>query len=65
MCVLYVSFGSKVRPITFGCVAMGSTALFIVRSGMLVYSAGFGVNKVQVVWIKCEIVMFYQRKKKM
>ena len=25
MCELYVSFGSKVRPITFGCVAMGST----------------------------------------
>ena len=24
MCVLYVSFGSKVRPKTFGCVAMGS-----------------------------------------
>ena len=24
MCVLYVSFGSKLRPITFGCVAMGS-----------------------------------------
>ena len=24
MCVLYVSFGSKVRPRTFGCVAMGS-----------------------------------------
>ena len=23
MCVLYVSFGSKVRPRTFGCVAMG------------------------------------------
>ena len=24
ICVLYVSFGSKVRPRTFGCVAMGS-----------------------------------------
>ena len=24
MCVLYVSFGSKVRPRTFGCVVMGS-----------------------------------------
>ena len=32
MCVLYVSFGSKVRPRTFGCVAMGSALLFIVRS---------------------------------
>ena len=24
MCVLYVSFGSKVWPKSFGCVAMGS-----------------------------------------
>ena len=29
MFVLYVSFGSKVRPETFGCVAMGSAVLFI------------------------------------
>ena len=48
MCVLYVSFGSKVRLITFGCVAMGSALLFIVRSRLLVYSAGSGVNRVQV-----------------
>ena len=27
MCVLYVSFGSKVRPRNFGCVAMGSASL--------------------------------------
>ena len=47
MCVLYVSFGSKVRPRTFGCVAMGSALLFIVRSRLLVYSAGSGVNRVQ------------------
>ena len=44
MCVLYVSFGSKVRPRTFGCVAMGSALLFIVRSRLLVYSAGSGVK---------------------
>ena len=49
MCVLYVSFGYKVRPRTFGCVAMGSALFFIVRSRMLVYSAGSGVNRVQVV----------------
>ena len=49
MCVLYVSFRSKVRPRTFGCVAMGSALLFIVRSRLLVYSAGSGVNRVQVV----------------
>ena len=49
MCVLYVSFGSKVRPRTFGCIAMGSAMLFIVRSQLLVYSAGSGVNRVQIV----------------
>ena len=49
MCVLYVSFGSKVRPRTFGCVAMGSALLCIFRSTLLVYSAGSGVNRVQVV----------------
>ena len=42
MCVLYVSFGSKVRPRTYGCVPMGSALLFIVRSRLLVYSAGSG-----------------------
>ena len=49
MCLLYVSFGSKVRPRTFGCVAMGSALLFIVRSRLLVYSAGSRVNREQVV----------------
>ena len=49
MCVLYVNFGSKVRPRTFRCVAMGSTVLFILRSRLLLYSAGSGVNIVQVV----------------
>ena len=29
MCVLYVSFGSNVKPQTFGCVAMRSAVLFI------------------------------------
>ena len=40
VCVLYVSFGSKVRPRTFGCVAMGSALLCIFRSRWFVYSAG-------------------------
>ena len=48
MCVLYVSFGSKVRPSTFGCIVMGSAVLFF-RSRWLVYSAGSGVNIVEVV----------------
>ena len=42
-------FRSKVRPRTFGCVAMSSVLLFIVRSRLLVYCAGSGVNRVQVV----------------
>ena len=46
MCVLYVSFGSKVRPRTFGCVAMGSALLCIFISRLRVYSAGPGVNRV-------------------
>ena len=49
MCVLYVSFGSKVSPSTSGCVAMGSALLFSVRSRLLVYSAGSGDNRLQVV----------------
>ena len=49
MCVLYVSFGSKVRPRTFECVAKGSALSFIVKSRLPVYSAGSGVNRVQVV----------------
>ena len=49
MCVMYVSFGSKVRPITIGCVAMGSAVLFILRYRLLFYSAESGVNRVHVV----------------
>ena len=49
MCVLYLSFRSRVRARTFGCVAMSSDLLFIVRSRLLVYSAGSDVNRVQVV----------------
>ena len=49
MWVQYVSFRSKMRHITFGCFAMGGAALFILRSRFLLYSAGSGVNRVQVV----------------
>ena len=50
MCVLFVTFGSKVRPRTFGCVAMGSALLIIVMSRLVVYSLGSGVNRVRVVF---------------
>ena len=49
MYVLYMSFVSTVRPRTCGCVAMDSAALFILRSRLFLYSAGSGVNRVQVV----------------
>ena len=54
MCVLYVSFGSKVRPRTFVCVAMGSAVLFILRSR----SEGSGVNRVQVVLSGFSVTLF-------
>ena len=44
MCVLYGRFGSTVRPQTFGCVAMGSVLLCILRSRFLIYSAGSSVK---------------------
>ena len=49
MCVLYVSFGSTIRPRTFGCVAIGSVVLFILSYRLLLYSTDSGVNIVQVV----------------
>ena len=47
--MLFLSFGSTVRPRTFGCVFKGYVVLFILRSRLILYSAGSGVNRVQVV----------------
>ena len=58
MCLLYVSSGSKVRPRTFGCVAMRSPVLFIFRSRLLLYSAGSGVNRVQLVMSGFSVRLF-------
>ena len=58
MCVLYVSFGSKVRPRTFGCVAMGSAVLFILRSRLLLYSTGSGGHRVKVVLSEFSVRLF-------
>ena len=62
MCVLYVSFGSKVKPRNFWCVAMGSVVLFILSSRLLVYSVGSIVNIVQVVLsgFNVRLVCFFQ-----
>ena len=62
MCVLYVSFGSKVRPRTFGCIAMGSALLFIVRSRLFLYSAGSGVNRVVLSRFSKRLFCFVQAK---
>ena len=49
-CVMYVSFGSKVRPRTFGCIAMHSAEqCCFSRYRLFLYSAGSGANRVQVV----------------
>ena len=58
MCVLYVSFGSKVRPSTFGCVAMHSAVLFIFRSRLHLYSSGSGVNRVHVFFSGFSVRLF-------
>ena len=49
MCVLYMSFGSKMRHRTSGSLSMGSLMLFILSSRLLLYSAGSEVDRVQVV----------------
>ena len=48
-----MSFGSNVRRRTSGCVAMGSAVLILLGSKLLLYSAGSGVTRVQVLffWI--------------
>ena len=48
VCCRYVSLGYKVRSRTVGCIAMGS-AVFILRSRLLSYSAESGVNRVHVI----------------
>ena len=57
--MLYASFGSKVRPKTFACVAMGIAVLFILRSRLLLYFAGSGVNRVQVVLSGFSVRLFW------
>ena len=59
MCVLYVSFGSMVRPRTIGCVDMRSAVSFIFSSRLLLYSAGSGVNRVQVVLSGFSMRLFF------
>ena len=59
MCVMYVSFGSKVRPRRFPCVAMGSAVLYILRPRLLLYSAVSGVNRIQDVLSGFSVRLFW------
>ena len=59
MCVLYVSFGSKIRPRTFGCVDLRSAVLFIFRSRLLLDYAGSEVNRVHVVLSGFSVRLFF------
>ena len=53
-----MSFWSKVRIRTFGCIAMGSTVLFSLSSRFLLYSARSEVNRVQVVLSGFSVKLF-------
>ena len=57
-CVLYLSFRSEVIPRTFGYMVTGSALLCIFRSRLLVYSAGSGVNRVQIVLTEFSMRLF-------
>ena len=48
MCVMYVSFGSKEMPRTFGLAAISSVVLFILNSRLLFHSEGPRVNRVHI-----------------
>ena len=65
MCVLYVRFVSKIRPRTFGCVAMDSAVLYILSSRLLLYSAGSGVNRMQVVLSRFSVRLFVLSRQKL
>ena len=64
MCVLYVSFGSKVGPRPFEWVAMGGAVLFILRYRLLLYSAGSRMNRIHAVLsgFRVRLLWFVQAK---
>ena len=54
--MLVLSFGSKVRPRTFGCVYMGSAVLFILCSMLIWFTSmveNINVVTVLAVWDGC------------
>ena len=59
MCVLCGSFVSQVRPRNFGCVAIGSAVLVILRSRLLLFSAGSGLNRGHIVLSGFNVIVLY------
>jgi len=51
MCVLKVSFGSKVSPSILGLRTVGVSVLLILRLSWVLYSAGSGVKRVAVLFV--------------
>ena len=49
MCLLYVSLESRVSPIIFGLIFMGSVMLSICSLSCVLYSVGSGVKRVHAV----------------
>ena len=53
--LFYVSFGSRVRPSSFGLMFMGSVVLFICSVSSVLYSVGSGVRRVHAVLSKLRL----------
>ena len=59
-----MSFGSKVRPRTCVCIAMGNAVLVILKSRLLLYSAGNSVQlQVVLSGFSVRLFCFVQTKK--
>ena len=59
MYVLYVSFGSKVRPRTFGCVAMGSAFIHFIRDPQHFVFRRVLKNGIAVLYLMCNLCISY------
>ena len=55
MCLLFVSVGSRVRPSILGLKFMGSVKLSICSLSCVLYSAGSGVKRVHVFWLRMRL----------
>ena len=58
MCLLYVSLGSRVSPSILELMFMGSVMLSICSASCVLYSAGSGVKRVNVVLFRLRMRLF-------